>query len=274
MANFCVCRSEKLARVMSVWASFHVCRAKFWLPRCTPKTLYTLVSTAKVRRLTTKRIQIVLLAALSRLRDIARRVSEGLDLRPIEDMLHSNDEAQHEEAVERLEDFALKGRPGAPRLLEKILLPEKAEDPHFGPEVRFAAAAALAHYAERRGRTGALYLTAEAYRKILREDWTKQKDAEKWADTQNNLGCVLEILGDRESGTARLDEAVAAYRAALELRTRADMPTDWAMSTTSAMCSRASATARAGRRSSKRPSPPIAPRWRSEPGPTCRPTGP
>ena len=36
-----------------------VCRAKFWLPRCTPKTLYTLVSTAKVRRLTTKRIQIV-----------------------------------------------------------------------------------------------------------------------------------------------------------------------------------------------------------------------
>ena len=35
-----------------------VCRAKFWLPRCTPKTLYTLVSTAKVRRLTTKRIQI------------------------------------------------------------------------------------------------------------------------------------------------------------------------------------------------------------------------
>ena len=34
--------------------------------------------------------------------------------------------------------------------------------------------------------------------------------------TQNNLGEVLQALGKRESGTARLDEAVAAYREALE----------------------------------------------------------
>jgi hypothetical protein len=33
--------------------------------------------------------------------------------------------------------------------------------------------------------------------------------------TQNNLGSALEALGERESGTARLEEAVAAYRAAL-----------------------------------------------------------
>ena len=39
-------------------------------------------------------LTLVILAALSRLRDIARRVAEGLDLRPIEDMLHSKDEAQ------------------------------------------------------------------------------------------------------------------------------------------------------------------------------------
>ncbi len=50
-----------------------------------------------------------------------------------------------------------------------------------------------------------------------------------WAMTQNNLGIVLASLGERESGTARLDEAVAAFRAALEVYTRADMPTDWAM---------------------------------------------
>ena len=36
-----------------------------------------------------------------------------------------------------------------------------------------------------------------------------------WATTQNNLGNALAGLGDRESGTARLEEAVAAYRAAL-----------------------------------------------------------
>ena len=34
--------------------------------------------------------------------------------------------------------------------------------------------------------------------------------------TQNNLGTALRTLGGRESGTARLDEAVAAFREALK----------------------------------------------------------
>jgi hypothetical protein len=38
-----------------------------------------------------------------------------------------------------------------------------------------------------------------------------------WAATQNNGGLALERLGERESGTARLAEAVTAYRAALEV---------------------------------------------------------
>jgi hypothetical protein len=37
-----------------------------------------------------------------------------------------------------------------------------------------------------------------------------------WARTQNNLGLVLWRLGERESGTAKLEEAVAAYRDALK----------------------------------------------------------
>ncbi|HTQ12732.1 MAG TPA: hypothetical protein VMH86_02565 [Rhizomicrobium sp.] len=36
--------------------------------------------------------------------------------------------------------------------------------------------------------------------------------------TQNNPGTELEALGERESGTSRLEEAVTAYRAALEER--------------------------------------------------------
>jgi len=52
-----------------------------------------------------------------------------------------------------------------------------------------------------------------------------------WARTQNNLGNALARLGERESGTARLEEAVTAYRAALEERTRERVPLDWAMST-------------------------------------------
>ncbi len=46
---------------------------------------------------------------------------------------------------------------------------------------------------------------------------------------RNNLGNALQTLGERESGTARLEEAVAAYRAALEERTRERVPLDWAM---------------------------------------------
>jgi hypothetical protein len=35
--------------------------------------------------------------------------------------------------------------------------------------------------------------------------------------TQNNLGAALEVLGERESGTGTLTEAVAAYREALKV---------------------------------------------------------
>jgi tetratricopeptide (TPR) repeat protein len=47
---------------------------------------------------------------------------------------------------------------------------------------------------------------------------------------QNNLGAALRTLGARESGTARLDEAVAAFREALKEWTRERAPLQWAMS--------------------------------------------
>jgi tetratricopeptide (TPR) repeat protein len=46
---------------------------------------------------------------------------------------------------------------------------------------------------------------------------------------QTNLGTALWRLGERESGTARLEEAVLAYRLALEERTRDRVPLRWAM---------------------------------------------
>ena len=50
----------------------------------------------------------------------------------------------------------------------------------------------------------------------------------EWAKTQNNLGNALNALGARESGMARLEEAVGAYRAALKEMTRDRVPLDWA----------------------------------------------
>ena len=50
-----------------------------------------------------------------------------------------------------------------------------------------------------------------------------------WARTQNDLGIALTIFGRRESGTAKLEEAVAAFREALKEWTRERVPLDWAM---------------------------------------------
>ena len=45
---------------------------------------------------------------------------------------------------------------------------------------------------------------------------------------QMALGNALVVLGERESGTERFEQAVGAYRAALEVRTRERTPLDWA----------------------------------------------
>ena len=47
--------------------------------------------------------------------------------------------------------------------------------------------------------------------------------------TQNNLGNALLEMGRRKGDAERLEEAVAAYRAALEEYTREGSPAEWAM---------------------------------------------
>src|SRR5262245_25699430 len=47
--------------------------------------------------------------------------------------------------------------------------------------------------------------------------------------TQNNLGNALLQLGGRESGTAKLEEAIIAYREALKEQTRERAPLQWAI---------------------------------------------
>jgi len=57
---------------------------------------------------------------------------------------------------------------------------------------------------------------------------SRENDPLLWATINHNLGIALERLAGRESGTARLMEAIAAFRDALEERTRARVPLDWA----------------------------------------------
>ena len=48
------------------------------------------------------------------------------------------------------------------------------------------------------------------------------------AGAQVGLGSALSLIGQREGSTVRLEEAAAAYRAALEERTRERVPLLWA----------------------------------------------
>jgi tetratricopeptide (TPR) repeat protein len=51
----------------------------------------------------------------------------------------------------------------------------------------------------------------------------------QWATSQNNLGNAFRVLGERASGTERLEEALSAYREALKEYTRERVPLAWAV---------------------------------------------
>ena len=70
-----------------------------------------------------------------------------------------------------------------------------------------------------------------AFRLVLQE-WTRDRMPRQWAATQTNLGLALALLGERESGTGHLEEAVAALRAALEQQSRDRVPLEWATTQT------------------------------------------
>ena len=85
-------------------------------------------------------------------------------------------------------------------------------------------AEALYEYGDDRGSNVHLVAAIALRRELLA---LASSDDERGA-ARNNLGNALQSLGERESGTARLDEAVAAYRAALQERTRERVPLQWA----------------------------------------------
>jgi tetratricopeptide (TPR) repeat protein len=65
--------------------------------------------------------------------------------------------------------------------------------------------------------------SARAYREALKE-YTRERVPLDWASTQYNLGTALFRLGERESGTEKLEEAVLAFREALKELTKKAAP--------------------------------------------------
>jgi tetratricopeptide (TPR) repeat protein len=64
---------------------------------------------------------------------------------------------------------------------------------------------------------------------LRREQLMLAASADEQGVALGNLGHALATLGERESETEKLEQAVVAYHAALEKRTRDRVPLDWAM---------------------------------------------
>ncbi|MEM7499161.1 MAG: hypothetical protein AAF371_14355 [Pseudomonadota bacterium] len=96
------------------------------------------------------------------------------------------------------------------------------------PGERFAALRKVQDEWYERGRDRGLNLDLEVSIHLARASRALAADAEDRGAALNDLGISLSTLGARESGTERLEEAVRAYRAALEELTRDRVPLDWA----------------------------------------------
>ncbi|WP_213547825.1 tetratricopeptide repeat protein [Vannielia litorea] len=82
------------------------------------------------------------------------------------------------------------------------------------------------HYEE--GRDKGLAQPLELAIALSRTALPRCTSADERGNVRNDLGVALHTLGQRESGTDRLEQSVAAYRAALEEWIRDRVPLDWA----------------------------------------------
>ena len=118
----------------------------------------------------------------------------------------------------------------ARRLVREARLEERALSNHT--QWRYAMREADSYVIEDRRRRDNIAI--EEAIAVLRDEALplvdRARDAEDWALTQNTLGLELLTLGAREPGTERLLESLAAFQAALEVRTRERFPVDWAKS--------------------------------------------
>ena len=182
-------------------------------------------------------IDVVVDQALARARSLVDVGKSGLAraaLRKAAESMRREEEQRRESYVagemalyNRARDIALAAYDGE-AAAEAIIL--RAEAIH-GTNTEMVArslnseAATLYEYGRDRGSNVHLIALIILRRKLL--DAASSNDERGIA--QDNLGTALGTLGEREGGTGRLEEAVAAYRDALKERTRERVPLDWAL---------------------------------------------
>ncbi|MFT5932470.1 MAG: hypothetical protein ACI93G_001559, partial [Hyphomonas sp.] len=161
-------------------------------------------------------LNLLLLAAIKRLIDVAKRRAEGADLRAVTEALRMTNADKQEAAIATLRDFALRGRGNARDLLEQVAEPRQSEGWPVHPDTRYQAASALLDYGTQRGGASALYAAADGYRALMREGYDRKTDARKWRAAAHNLGNTLVQLGQQIGDPERLQEAREIYSGILE----------------------------------------------------------
>src|SRR5215468_8747578 len=96
-----------------------------------------------------------------------------------------------------------------------------ANSAHEDKRITYLQKQAHAFYlqGEEFGNNGALLSAIEGFKRVLVMT-PRERAPLVWASTQNNLGTVLSRVGERQSGTTKLEEAVVADREALKELTR------------------------------------------------------
>jgi tetratricopeptide (TPR) repeat protein len=130
------------------------------------------------------------------------------------------------ETAIRIDELQLDGE-GVVNKLREIAAVERHEGADALATFLFGKAAEFYDRGDQRGENPALLMAIAIFREAL-DELSRERAPENWAMVQNDLGNALVRLGERESGTARLEEAVSAYRAALEEHKRERVPMKWA----------------------------------------------
>jgi transcriptional regulator with XRE-family HTH domain len=197
--------------------------------------------TKKAEEYRTYRIQIDALderiAGLGNLKAAAKGAADRLDFDEVEELLSRVHEVEADIAAKTAEARAanalLRGQvEQAFRLLSAAADSFAGVDPLEPARRRNGYQERLFAHGRRYGGPG-VALSARMIQDAL-VDLPQATDPALWAGLQNSLAISLRNQGSRtegEAGAALLGQAVDAYRAALEVRTRADHPVHWAQTT-------------------------------------------
>jgi tetratricopeptide (TPR) repeat protein len=174
--------------------------------------------------------------ALSRARsfvDVGRSGLARAALRRASDALRHEEEERRESYVagvtalcKRERDIALVAEDGEAASEAIVALAEAIHGANTALVFSFLNSQATALYEYGRDRCGTVHL--EALIALRHKILALATSNDERGASHSNLGIALQTLGKRESGTARLEEAVAAFQAALEEFKQARAPLDWA----------------------------------------------